>query len=72
MDACLSLFASIDSLEKFIDLFLNSDQTVFSTEDDFILPSYNNREISPFGVEQLDLAYKYQLKSKHVFITKTL
>ena len=57
LDACLSLFASINSLEKFIDLFLNSDQTVFSTEDDFILPSYNNREISPFGVEQLDLAY---------------
>ena len=57
LDVCLSLFASIDSLEKFIDLFLYSDQTIFSVEDNFIFPDYENREVSPFGVEQLDLAY---------------
>ena len=58
LDTCLSLFASIDSLEKFINLFLNSDQTVFSVDDYFIFPDYKNREISPYGEEQLDLAYK--------------
>ena len=58
LDVCLTLFASIDSLGKFIDLFLYSDQTIFSAEDNFILPDYNNREISPFGEEQLKLAYQ--------------
>ncbi|MEG1536646.1 MAG: hypothetical protein RR416_06735, partial [Clostridia bacterium] len=52
LDVCLSLFASIDSLEKFIDLFLYSDQTVFSVEDNFIFPDYKNREISPYGEDQ--------------------
>jgi len=58
LDVCLSLFASIDSLEKFIDLFLYSDQTIFSVEDNFIFPDYENREVSPFGQEQLKLAYQ--------------
>ena len=55
---CLDLFASIDSLDKLIDLFLYSDQTIFSVEDNFILPDYYNREISPYGVDQMTLAYQ--------------